>query len=111
MNRGIAHATTRRPEMGSGNFGGGGSVSWEVINSDGEPGGGGDKDKCKGKDKGASTSPGDKLYVTCTDAQVLQSGPGSVVVEITLVKNKDKQVVLKWGADAQELRDRWAAQS
>ena len=36
--------------MGEGNFSGGGSVYWEVINSDGESGGG-DKKKCKGKDR------------------------------------------------------------
>ena len=36
--------------MGDAEFAGGGSVSWEVKNSDGESGGG-DKYKCKGKDK------------------------------------------------------------
>ncbi|HLG55659.1 MAG TPA: hypothetical protein VI485_10030 [Vicinamibacterales bacterium] len=36
--------------MGEGNFSGGGSVTWEVKNSDGEYGGG-DKSKVTGKDK------------------------------------------------------------
>ena len=36
--------------MGDAEFDGGGSVTWEVKNSDGESGGG-NKDKCKGKDK------------------------------------------------------------
>ena len=36
--------------MGEGNFSGGGSVTWEVVNSDGESGGG-DKEKCAGKDR------------------------------------------------------------
>jgi hypothetical protein len=43
--------------MGSGNFDGGGSVKWEITNSDGESGGG-NKDKCKGKDKDPKGSDG-----------------------------------------------------
>ena len=36
--------------MGDGQFDGGGSVNWQVNNSDGENGGG-NKDKCTGKDR------------------------------------------------------------
>ena len=36
--------------MGDAEFAGGGSVKWEVTNSDGESGGG-NRTKCKGKDK------------------------------------------------------------
>ena len=36
--------------MGDGQFDGGGSVDWQVNNSDGETGGG-NKDKCNGRDK------------------------------------------------------------
>ena len=36
--------------MGDAMFVGGGSVTWEINNSDGDSGGG-DKNKCKGKDK------------------------------------------------------------
>ena len=43
--------------MGNGNFGGGGSVTWEVVNSDGESGGG-NKNKCNGKDKDPKVADG-----------------------------------------------------
>jgi hypothetical protein len=36
--------------MGEGEFQGGGSVDWHVTNTDGESGGG-DRNKCNGKDK------------------------------------------------------------
>jgi hypothetical protein len=50
--------------MGDAEFEGGGSVRWEVTNSDGESGGG-DKKKCKGKDKDPK-GPSGKFVITVT---------------------------------------------
>lgn len=94
--------------MGSGNFGGGGSVRWQVRYDDpheGNPGGSGKPLRGHGRDRGPATEYGDKLYVICSDARVLQQDPGTVVVEVTLANNAD-QAVLKWGNDVtQDLRD------
>jgi hypothetical protein len=100
--------------MGYGEAGGGGSVQWQVLYDDATaatPPANNPTGKPRrgfGKDNGAGTSAGDKLYVVCTEAQVLQQLPaGVVVVEVTLMKKKDNQVVLLWGNDVpDELRDR-----
>jgi hypothetical protein len=44
------HTLSEEAMMGDGQFDGGGSVDWQVNNSDGETGGG-NKDKCNGRDK------------------------------------------------------------
>ena len=76
--------------MGSGEFGGGGSVRWQVRYDTHEdnPGGQGKPLRGNGKDKGSLTEMGDKLLVTCTNARVLQTGPGTVIVEVTLANNQ-----------------------
>jgi hypothetical protein len=86
--------------MGSGNFGGGGSVRWQVRYdepAEGNPGGGGKPLRGHGRDRGSGTEPGTKLYVICSGAVVHQAS-GTVVVEVTLANDAD-QVVLKWGND------------
>jgi hypothetical protein len=94
--------------MGSGNFGGGGSVRWRVRYAgphEDNQAGGGKPVRGHGKDRGSKTNIGDKMYVICTDARVLKQVPGSVIVEVTL-GNSDKQAVLKWGDDVtQDLKD------
>lgn len=73
--------------MGSGNFGGGGSVTWEVINSDGESGGG-DKKKCKGKDKDPKGAGG--------SFAVLANGS----LQFTLPATKGNVVTVLWGPES-----------
>jgi hypothetical protein len=91
--------------VGYAEFGGTGSVRWEVQYR-----------KTKGStlhknllpfhkllsahgvDAGARTSRGDKLYVICTDARVVGTGEGTVTVEVSLADKKD-QVALRWGTD------------
>ena len=89
--------------MGSGEFGGGGSVRWQVRYENHEdvpndPPTGGHTVRGKGKDKGAQTNSGDKMYVVCK-GQLLQNTGGVVIVEVTLANDKD-QVVLTWGDEA-----------
>ena len=48
--------------MGDGEFVGGGSVTWKVVNSDGESGGG-DKNQVQGKDRDPK-GPGGMFRVT-----------------------------------------------
>ncbi len=93
--------------MGYGEFGGGGSVQWQMIYDDPQEPGKvpgknpvGKKRQAFGHDDAAGTNPGDKLYVVVTDGKLLQLMPGVIVVEVTLKKDKDDQVVLRWGSDA-----------
>ena len=85
--------------MGSGEFGGGGSVRWQVrYDGPHEDNGGGSGKPLRGhgKDKGAGTEIGKKLRVTCKDASVVFAGSGTVVMDVVLQDDKD-QVVLEWG--------------
>jgi hypothetical protein len=85
--------------MGSGEFGGGGSVRWQVrYNDPHEPNGGGSGKPLRGhgKDKGADTEVGKKMRVTCKDAILVSAGGGTVVVDVTLKIDTD-QVILQWG--------------
>ena len=85
--------------MGSGEFGGGGSVRWQVrYNDPHEPNGGGSGKPLRGhgKDKGADTEVGKKMRVTCKDAILVSAGGGTVVVDVTLKFDSD-QVILQWG--------------
>jgi hypothetical protein len=75
-----------RERMGSGNFGGGGSVTWEVINSDGESGGG-DKKKCKGKDKDPKNGGSFAVFAN-----------GSL--QFTLPATKGNTVTVLWGPES-----------
>src|SRR6188474_3479337 len=71
--------------MGSGEFGGGGSVRWQVrYNDPHEPNGGGSGKPLRGhgKDKGADTEVGKKMRVTCKDAILVSAGGGTVVVDV-----------------------------
>jgi hypothetical protein len=99
--------------MGLGEYGGGGSVKWEVSydNKNGSNVGQdppATKLRGHGKDENGGTAEGDKLYVICTNAVPLKLVPGTVIVEVTLAKKKD-QVTLRWGGDItqdlQELSD------
>ena len=83
--------------MGSGEFGGGGSVKW-LINNRVDDGPGGGPKQHKGKDKGPLTEVGKKLFVIFKDAQVHDGPNGTVIVEVTLADD-EQQVVLKWGED------------
>jgi hypothetical protein len=94
--------------MGSGEFGGGGSVRWQVRYETHEenPNGPGKPLRGHGKDKGPLTEVGKKLIVTCQNARVLQapgSGLGTVIVEVTLA-DAQEQVVLKWGDEVDDNR-------
>jgi hypothetical protein len=74
--------------MGDGQFEGGGSVKWEVTNSDGEYGGG-DKEKCKGKDKDPKHSDG-KFRVLLN---------GQLQFEVPVEKNT---IRVEWDSDSSE---------
>jgi hypothetical protein len=85
--------------MGSGEFGGGGSVRWQVrYDEPHEPNGGGPGKPLRGhgKDKGADTEVGKKMRVTCRDAILVSSGGGTFVLDVTL-KIDSGQVILQWG--------------
>ena len=85
--------------MGSGEFGGGGSVRWQVrYDAPHEPNGGGSGKPLRGhgKDKGTNTGIGKKLRVTCKDASIVFTASGTVVMDVTLQDDKN-QVVLEWG--------------
>jgi len=85
--------------MGSGEFGGGGSVVWEVHYDENEntnPTHG--NAKGHGKDKDPETSNGKKMYVVCKKGTVVKNEPDEVIVEVTLEKD-NKQVVVSWGKD------------
>jgi hypothetical protein len=72
--------------MGDAEFAGGGSVSWEVKNSDGESGGG-DKSKCKGKDKDPKG----------VDGSFAVTANGKLM--FTLPATKGNVVKVLWGPD------------
>jgi len=85
--------------MGSGEFGGGGSVQWQVrYDGPHEDNGSGPGRPLRGngKDKGANTEVGKKMRVTCKDAILVSAGGGTVVVDVTLKIDGD-QVILQWG--------------
>ena len=67
--------------MGDAEFEGGGSVKWDVTNSDGESGGG-DKVKCKGKDKDPK-GPGGKFVITITGQDPITVPCDGTVVRVT----------------------------
>jgi hypothetical protein len=88
--------------MGYAEFGGGGSVKWE-IEYDNKHGSSVDKDppanklKGRGTDKDPDAAVGRKLYVQCTEAKVVSTTNGTVIVEITL-SSKSRQVYVAWGS-------------
>ena len=88
--------------MGSGEFGGGGSVRWQVRYDDHEDvpdPGGPHQNRGKGKDKGSGTTIDvNKMYALIKNGRVVQNGPNEVIVEVTLANDKD-QIVVKWGDD------------
>jgi hypothetical protein len=73
--------------MGDAEFAGGGSVTWEVTNSDGESGGG-NKNKCKGKDKDPKGEDG--------SFAVIANGS----LKFTLPATKGNSIQILWGPDA-----------
>jgi len=77
--------------MGSGEFDGGGSVNWEVINSDGESGGG-DKHKCKGKDKDPKFGGSFAVFAN-----------GSL--QFTLPATKGNSILVVWGPESMLLAE------
>jgi hypothetical protein len=87
--------------MGSGEFGGGGSVHWQVRYNgphEDDESGSGKPLRGHGKDKGANTEAGKKMRVICKDATLVSSGGGTIVVDVTLEIDRD-QVILQWGDD------------
>jgi hypothetical protein len=91
--------------MGYGEFGGGGSVRWQVLYDDPndatQPGKNptGRKRRGHGKDQGTDTEEGKKLFVRCTQARLIGLTGTTIELEVTLDKNKDDQVVIRWGND------------
>ena|SRR6185503_18643448 len=93
--------------MGYGEFGGTGSVKWEVRYDDTDnPAAVDDPKKRKKRDtKDGKFTDGDvsagensAMFVVCSDATVVEDRNGKVVLLIKLQK-KDGQVKLFWGAD------------
>jgi hypothetical protein len=72
--------------MGDAEFAGGGSVSWEVTNSDGESGGG-DKYNCKGKDKDPKGDNGS--FAVIANGKLM----------FTLPATKGNAIQVLWGPD------------
>lgn len=73
--------------MGDAEFAGGGSVDWQVTNSDGESGGG-NKDKCKGKDKDPQGE--DSSFAVIANGRL----------KFTLPATKGNTIKILWGPDA-----------
>ena len=73
--------------MGDAEFEGGGSVDWQVTNSDGDYGGG-DKRQCKGKDKDPKGDEG--------SFAVIANGK----LQFTLPATKGNTIKILWGPDA-----------
>jgi hypothetical protein len=67
--------------MGDAQFDGGGSVKWEVTNSDGESGGG-NKNKCKGKDKDPK-GPNGKFVIMVTGRPTVIVPADGTTVRVT----------------------------
>jgi hypothetical protein len=85
--------------MGSGEFGGGGSVHWQVRYNgphEDDESGFGKQLRGHGKDKGANTEAGKKMRVICKDATLVSSEGGTIVVDVTLKIDRN-QVILQWG--------------
>ena len=74
--------------MGDAEFAGGGSVDWQVTNSDGESGGG-TKKQCKGKDKDPKGDGG--------SFAVIANGS----LQFTLPAKKGNTIQILWGPDAE----------
>jgi hypothetical protein len=74
--------------MGDAEFAGGGSVDWQVTNSDGESGGG-TKKQCKGKDKDPKGDDG--------SFAVIANGS----LKFTLPAKKGNTIQILWGPDAE----------
>jgi hypothetical protein len=100
--------------MGEGNFSGGGSVSWEVINSDGESGGG-DEKKCKGKDRDPKGDDGSfavfangslKFVLSATNGNAIRVvwGPEAVSALAESTVSASRAVVI--GAESARVRSR-----
>jgi hypothetical protein len=89
--------------VGYAEFGGTGSLKWEVE-YDNKHGSSVDKDppgnklKGRGVDRDPDADVGTKAYVVCTEAKVVYNSGGRVTVEVTLEK-KERQVEIKWGSD------------
>jgi len=73
--------------MGDAEFEGGGSVTWAVTNSDGETGGG-DKYKCKGKDKDPKGVDGS--FAVIANGKLM----------FTLPATKGNAIQVLWGPDS-----------
>ena len=73
--------------MGDAEFEGGGSVNWQVTNSDGEAGGG-NKRQCTGKDKDPKGDDGSFAVIA----------NGSLM--FTLPATKGNTIQILWGPDA-----------
>ena len=76
--------------MGDAEFAGGGSVDWQVTNSDGESGGG-NKKQCKGKDKDPKGEDG--------SFAVIANGS----LKFTLPATKGNSIRVLWGPDSASL--------
>ena len=76
--------------MGDAEFAGGGSVDWQVTNSDGESGGG-NKRQCKGKDKDPKGEDGSFAVIV----------NGSL--KFTLPATKGNSIRILWGPDSTSL--------
>lgn len=96
--------------MGYGEFGGTGSVRWEVRYDDTKTPAAVDDPKKKRKlrsvtdgdtDQDVSAGIGSSLFVVCSDADIIKqdAATGEVVVLVKLQK-KDGQVRLYWGVDS-----------
>jgi hypothetical protein len=90
--------------MGYGEFGGTGSVKWQVLYDDPHDATAptknptGRKRRGHGRDDGPETEKGKILYVRCTNARLVGMTGNTFELEVTLAKN-DEQVVLRWGND------------
>jgi hypothetical protein len=68
-------------DVGDANFSGGGSVTWEVSNSDGESGGG-DRNRCSGRDRDPK-GPGGVFRVIVNGETVAQVPVNNSTVRVT----------------------------
>jgi len=73
--------------MGDAEFEGGGSVTWAVTNSDGETGGG-NKNKCAGKDKDPKGADGS--FAVIANGKLM----------FTLPATKGNAIQILWGPDS-----------
>jgi hypothetical protein len=75
--------------MGDAEFAGGGSVDWQVTNSDGDYGGG-DKKQCKGKDKDPKGNDGSFAVIANGD------------LKFTLPATRGNKIQILWGPEAEK---------